>query len=210
MSLRARTSTGLLRQWRRMLRNARRGFLHGWAMGWTAGLAITVALGIAHGARHGWVGFIAGTLIFALVYLVGRRDGERAGIWEGEARAAKRQRDAIDAECDASAAILRELYEGTPDTPQRVETIRRAKATWAKTGEALRESLSRREGWDSPEAGTVPEAPVASSPQEELEAEVRAVVRGERTTKKMIGGVECYVEDNSGVERAARRVVRGE
>lgn len=63
---------------------------------------------------------------FLCVYAFGWIDGRRVGIAAGEFRAARRQREAVEAKMDASAAILRELWEGTPDTPQRVATIRRA------------------------------------------------------------------------------------
>lgn len=57
------------------------------------------------------VAVVAVFWLFSLI--VARLDGERIGYWKGEAAAARRQREAIEHECDRGAQLRNSLMEGT-------------------------------------------------------------------------------------------------
>lgn len=57
---------------------------------------------------------VAVLIVFWLFSLLAARmDGERIGYWKGEAAAARRQREAIERECDQVAQLRDSLTEGT-------------------------------------------------------------------------------------------------
>lgn len=63
--------------------------------------------------------FVFTVVLFVLFYLWGRSSGRRLGIWEGERRAAKRQREAYEAMRAESRGLTAE------ESAQMKETYRR-------------------------------------------------------------------------------------